>query len=141
MDGVEEPIFYAREGDYTWKIIEMLDQTNVNGEQYIAMTLKNSKNEIYKESLYPNQHMKRIYQIALSLRIAADEGNDLDTHQFIGGYIKASINYIIYDEGRNKGMKSNRMYLQNIRPSNRRKDDTKSTSFSRVKRTRGIGVK
>lgn len=142
MDGVEEPIFYAGPGDYTWKIIEMLDQTNKHGESYIAMTLKNSQNEIYKESFYPNQHIKRIQLMALALKLKTDEGNDLDTHDFVGGYIKAKVDYIIYDSGSKKGMRSERMYLMNIKPSNRRKDETKSPHFTRVKKRKiGIGAK
>lgn len=142
MKGVEEPIYWAGVGDYTWKIIEMADKVSKRGDQYISMLLKNSHNEYYQEGLYPDQHMKRIYQIALALGIKADENNDLDTHSFIGGFIKARIDYIIFDSGVKRGMKSERLYLMNIRPSNRRKDTTGSTDFNRVKKPKyGIGVK
>jgi len=142
MDGIEEPIYWAGAGEYTWKIITVEDRISKQGDPYIHMLLKNSHNEHYSESFYPDQHMKRIYQIALALGIKPDEGNDIDTQDFIGGFIKARVDYIIYNSGIKRGMKSERLYLQNIRPSNRRKDTTGSSDFSRVKKPKyGIGVK
>jgi len=141
MRGVDEPIYWAGPGDYTWKIIEAADKVNEKGQPYIYLLLKNAQNEHYAESLYPDQHAKRVYQIALALGVSPDEGNDIDTHDFIGGYIRAKVDYIIYDEGSKRGMKSTRMYLQNIRPSNRRRDKTGSKEFTRVKTNYGIGRK